>query len=114
MTSGPAATATSGAESTSSARTAATAAAAAAAATAAESSELSMVLEKALVLLSDEEFSALGVLLDEYRAGDMDVEEFTASLASIISNGQKVGDWESVFISDLVVSPVHCSSVTNM
>ena len=65
------------------------------------SPELSMVLEKALVLLSPVEFGSLGVLLDEYRVrGTIGVDGFTAGVADIISHGEKVGgqfvcDWIS-------------------
>ena len=56
------------------------------------SPELSMVLEKALVLLSPVEFGSLGVLLDEYRVrSTIGVDGFTAGVADIISHGEKVG-----------------------
>ena len=50
-----------------------------------------MVLEKAAVLLNSEEFSALALLLDEYRSRSIGVSEFTSDLSQMLSDNEKVG-----------------------
>ena len=56
------------------------------------SPELSMVLEKAMVMLDSEEFANLSLLLDEYDARAISVEQFSAELAHLLAsgNGEKV------------------------
>ena len=44
------------------------------------------------VILSAEEFSALNLLLEEYRSGSLGVTGFAAELAEMISHGEKVKD----------------------
>lgn len=58
-----------------------------------ESPELAMVLEKAQVLLNRNEFSALSLLLDEYRTGGIGIEEFASGLSQIIADGEKVSGY---------------------
>ncbi len=57
---------------------------------AAEDSDLSMVLEKAQVLLSAREFSDFSLLLDEYRTGAIGVDQLTEELVNLIDDGTKV------------------------
>lgn len=53
--------------------------------------ELSMVMEKAQVLLTSGEFSALNLLLDDYISGAIRVEEFSDELLHMFAGGEKVG-----------------------
>jgi len=52
--------------------------------------ELSMVLEKALVLLTAPEFGRLNDLLDAYRSSAASVDDFAAALMAMLAGGQKV------------------------
>ncbi|TRY63993.1 hypothetical protein TCAL_02079 [Tigriopus californicus] len=71
-----------------------------------ESPELAMVLEKAQVLLNRNEFSALSLLLDEYRTCGIGIEEFASGLSQIIADGEKSSFFteirEIVRLQDLV------------
>ena len=55
------------------------------------SPELSMVLEKAIVLLNGKEFSALRRILAEYEATEIDIDTFAESLLQLINDQEKVG-----------------------
>lgn len=52
--------------------------------------ELSMVMEKAQVLLTSGEFSALNLLLDDYISETIGVEEFSDELLQMFAGGEKV------------------------
>ena len=54
------------------------------------SPELSMVLEKAIVLLNGKEFSALRRILAEYEATEIDIDTFAESLLQLINDEEKV------------------------
>ena len=54
------------------------------------SPELSMVLEKAMVLLNSNEFSALRRILAEYEASEINVDTFAESLLRLITDQEKV------------------------
>jgi hypothetical protein len=54
------------------------------------SPELSMVLEKAIVLLNGNEFSALRRILAEYEATEINVDTFAESLLQLITDQEKV------------------------
>ena len=49
-----------------------------------------MVMEKAQVLLTSGEFSALNLLLDDYISGSIRVEEFSDELLQMFAGGEKV------------------------
>ena len=55
-----------------------------------QSPELSMVLEKAQVLLSKADYAALSVLLSEYDAREITIDIFVNDLLSLISDQEKV------------------------
>ena len=55
-----------------------------------ETPELSMVLEKAQVLLNRNEFAAMSLLLSEYDAREISVDVFVKDLLSLISDKEKV------------------------
>ena len=55
------------------------------------SPELSMVLEKAIVLLNGNEFSALRRILAEYEATEINIDTFADSLLQLIKDQEKVG-----------------------
>ena len=52
--------------------------------------ELSMVLEKAIVLLNGKEFSALRRILAEYEATEINIDTFADSLLQLIKDQEKV------------------------
>ena len=52
--------------------------------------ELSMVLEKAIVLLNGKEFSALRRILAEYEATEINIDRFADSLLQLIKDQEKV------------------------
>lgn len=54
------------------------------------SPELSMVLEKAMVLLNSKEFSALRRILAEYEASEINIDTFAESLLQLIRDQEKV------------------------
>ena len=54
------------------------------------SPELSMVLEKAIVLLNGKEFSALRRILAEYEATEINIDTFADSLLQLIKDQEKV------------------------
>ena len=54
------------------------------------SPELSMVLEKAIVLLNGKEFSALRRILAEYDATEINVDTFAENLLQLITDQEKV------------------------
>ena len=54
------------------------------------SPELSMVLEKAIVLLNGKEFSALRRILAEYEATEITVDTFAENLLQLITDQEKV------------------------
>ncbi len=54
------------------------------------SPELSMVLEKAVVLLNNTEFSALRRILAEYESGELNIDAFAENLIHLISDQEKV------------------------
>lgn len=54
------------------------------------SPEMSMVLEKAMVLLNSKEFSILRRLLAEYEASEISVDTFAESLLQLIRDQEKV------------------------
>ena len=56
-----------------------------------EHPNLSMVMEKARVILCYEDFSALDATLHQYHMGAITVEEMCNRLAELISNTDKVG-----------------------
>ena len=58
------------------------------------SPELSMVLEKAIVLLNGKEFSALRRILAEYEATEIDIDTFAESLLQLINDEEKVSTSE--------------------
>ncbi len=49
-----------------------------------------MVLEKAMVLLNSNEFSALRRILAEYEASEINVDTFAESLLRLITDQEKV------------------------
>ena len=53
------------------------------------SPELSMVLEKAIVLLNGKEFSALRRILAEYEATEINIDTFADSLLQLIKDQEK-------------------------
>ena len=54
------------------------------------SPELSMVLEKAIVLLNGKEFSALRRILAEYEATEINIDMFADSLLQLIKDQERV------------------------
>ena len=54
------------------------------------SPELSMVLEKAIVLLNGNEFSVLRRILADYEATEINVDTFADSLLHLIRDQEKV------------------------
>eukprot|EP00095_Tigriopus_kingsejongensis_P002048 maker-scaffold556_size137522-snap-gene-0.36 protein:Tk02048 transcript:maker-scaffold556_size137522-snap-gene-0.36-mRNA-1 annotation:"GJ11820" len=54
-----------------------------------ETPELTMVLEKAQVLLNSDEYSALGMVLVDYLSGATAIEDFISDLSQIIAGGEK-------------------------
>ena len=54
------------------------------------SPELSLVLEKAVVLLNGNEFSALRRILAEYEAAEINVDTFAENLLRLITDKEKV------------------------
>ena len=54
------------------------------------SPELSMVLEKAVVLLNGGEFSVLRRILAEYEASEINIDTFAESLLQLIKDQEKV------------------------
>ena len=57
------------------------------------SPELSMVLEKAIVLLNGKEFSALRRILAEYEATEINIDTFADSLLQLIKDQEKVNSF---------------------
>ena len=62
------------------------------------SPELSMVLEKAIVLLNGKEFSALRRILAEYEATEINIDTFADSLLQLIKGQEKVNPFNSIDI----------------
>ena len=54
------------------------------------SPELSMVLEKAIVLLNGKEFSALRRILADYQATEINIDTFAENLLQLITDQEKV------------------------
>ena len=54
------------------------------------SPELSLVLEKAMVLLNGDEFSVLRRILADYEATEINVDTFADSLLRLIRDHEKV------------------------
>ena len=63
------------------------------------SPELSMVLEKAIVLLNGNEFSALRRILAEYEATEINIDTFADSLLQLIKDQEKVG-WSRYLLTE--------------
>ena len=54
------------------------------------SPELSMVLEKAIVLLNGKEFSALRRILADYQTTEINIDTFAENLLHLITDQEKV------------------------
>ena len=54
------------------------------------SPELSMVLEKAIVLLNGKEFSALRRILADYQTTEINIDTFAENLLQLITDQEKV------------------------
>ena len=71
------------------------------------SPELSMVLEKAIVLLNGNEFSALRRILAEYEATEINIDTFADSLLQLIKDQEKVGCLEYLLTENLYVGTTY-------